>query len=106
MLMALVLAGCLDWEPVDDGVVAGDPQPPAVRRLTPAGLPPLKAFDTGELAERCRTVCTRYVECFGPAVDLATCEAYCTSELWVQDEDDLACFLSSGCTELYHCYSD
>jgi hypothetical protein len=105
LALALVLAapGCLDWEEADDAT-AGEPLPPPLRHVTPAGLPPIRTFDTGELGERCRTVCTRYIECFGTGVDMASCESICTSEIWVQDADDLACFLSSGCTELYLCY--
>ena len=105
LTLPLVLAGCLDWEGADDAS-AGEPQPPPLRRVTPAGLPPIRTFDTGELEDRCLTVCTRYVECFGTSVDLASCESICTSDIWVQDADDLACFLSSGCTELYLCYED
>lgn len=103
--LAIVLAGCLDWEEADDAE-AGEPEAPPLRRVTPAGLPPIRTFDTGTLAERCHTVCLRYIECFGSTVDLASCESICTSEVWVADADDLSCFLSSGCTELYLCYGD
>jgi hypothetical protein len=102
-VLPLLLAGCLDWEEAEDAE-AGEPQPPPLRRVTPAGLPPIRTFDTGVLEERCRTVCTRYIECFGGSVDQASCESICVSEVWVQEADDLACFLSSGCTELYLCY--
>jgi hypothetical protein len=102
IMLALLAAACLDWEPVDDAVTAGEPNTPPLRHLTPAGLPTI--FDPGELAERCATVCRKYVECYGPVVDQASCESLCISEYWVHEATDLACFLAAGCSELYLCY--
>lgn len=104
LILAICVAGCLDWEPVDDAVTGGDPQTPPLRHLTPAGLPPV--FDPDELQVSCHSVCLKYVECYGPAVEIGSCEALCVSEYWVSDASDLACFLAAGCSELYLCYEE
>jgi len=104
LVATLLLAGCLDWEPVEDATSPDLPDAPPLRGLTPAGLPPM--FDPGDAQARCRTICTRYLECFGPAVSLVTCRSACISESWAPDEDSMACYLASACSEMWLCRED
>jgi hypothetical protein len=99
---AALLAGCLDWDPVDDAVTGGEPGPPALRNVTPAGMPPVHL--PAVLEDRCRIVCRIYEDCFGPAVDTDSCLHFCTTEVWVESAGDLECYLSRGCTELWMCH--
>jgi hypothetical protein len=103
-VVALGLAGCHEWDPPSDAVTGGEPQAPPLRHVTPAGLPPM--FLPEDVADRCRTVCLRYEECFGPAIDIASCESLCASEGWVATARDLACHLSNGCSELWMCHGE
>lgn len=102
-MVAVFLGGCLEWEEAAD-VDPGEPEVPALHVVTPSSLPPVASFDPGDPTGRCRIACARYHECFGVQVDPASCEYTCLAELWVADENDLACFIWSACSQLWLCY--
>lgn len=98
-----MLQGCLEWESAGD-VEGGEPRVPALHGMPPASLPPVSTFDPHDPSERCRMACQRYQDCFGSQVDPESCQYNCTNEGWIEDSDDLGCFVWSACSQLWLCY--
>ncbi len=101
-LAAFALAGCLEWDPTEVESTAA-PEPPDLQSLTPSGMPPVGAFDPGDAAGRCGIVCRRYTECYGPSANPSICLSRCSGEQWVEDAEDLACYIWSPCSSLSLC---